>query len=235
METYLSELILEAGMLAVAAAFGVGVLTSLAPCSIVTLPLLVAAAAKGAGELEAQERSRFALRFSLLFTAGLVLSFSLLAYAAARFGALLSVAPAWLYLVASLAVLAIALQGTGRFRLWDKGPLVERLVRFRLGGALLIGIIFGLVSTPCASAPLVAVVTVAGSGGAGYAYALVLAFALGHGMLLLTAGLSVSFAQRIASSPTAAGFSRIFGHLFNAVLLLIAVWFGYRFVEQVLP
>lgn len=235
MEAYLSDLILEAGLLAVAAAFGVGVLTSLAPCSIVTLPLLVAAAAKGAGEPGQHERSRFALYFSLLFTAGLVLSFSLLAYAAARFGALLSVAPAWLYLTAAAAVLAIAMQGAGRFRLWDKGPLLERLVRYRLGGAVIIGLIFGLVSTPCASAPLVAVVTVAGSSGAGYAYALVLAFALGHGMLLLTAGLSVSFAQRIASSPAVARFSRLFGHLFTAILLLIAGWFGYRFFELALP
>jgi len=235
MEAYLSEMILHAGILAVAAAFGVGVLTSLAPCAIVTLPLLVAAAAKGAGDLDARERSRFALLFSLLFTAGLVISFSLLAYAAARFGTLLSVAPAWLYLAASVAVVLIAFQGMGRLLVWDKGPLVEHLVRYRLMGAVVIGLIFGLVSTPCASAPLVAIVTVAGSSEAGYAYALVLAFALGHGMLLLAAGLSVSFAQRIASSSVAAGLSRFLSLFFNAVLLLIAGWFGYRFIEQVLP
>jgi cytochrome c biogenesis protein CcdA len=232
MEAYLSDLILHSGSLAIAAAFGVGVLTSLAPCSIVTLPLLVAAAVKGAGGLEAKARARFTLLFSFLFTAGLVLSFSLLAYAAARFGALLSVAPAWLYLVASLAVLLIALQGMGKLPDWDKTVLVERLIRFRLAGAALIGVIFGLVSTPCASAPLVAIVTVAGSSGAGYAYALVLAFALGHGTLLLAAGISVGFAQRIASSSAAAAFSRLFSLIFSAVLLAISGWFAWRFFEQ---
>lgn len=234
MEAYLSELILEAGLLAVAAAFGVGVLTSLAPCSIVTLPLLVAAAVKGAGDLQARERAHFTLLFSLLFTAGLVASFSLLAFAAARFGALLSVAPAWLYLVAAVAVLLIALQGMGRLPVWDKTVLVHHLIRFRLAGAAVIGLIFGLVSTPCASAPLVAIVTVAGSSDVGYAYALVLAFALGHGMLLLAAGISVGFAQRVASSRAAGTLSRFFSLFFNAVLLVISAWFFRLFFEQVI-
>jgi cytochrome c biogenesis protein CcdA len=147
---------------------------------------------------------------------------------------LLGVAPAWLYLAASLAVLLIALQGMGRLPVWDKTLLVEKLVRFRLAGAVVIGIIFGLVSTPCASAPLVSIVTVAGSSEAGYAYALVLAFALGHGILLLAAGVSVGFAQRVASSRFAARFSRVFGWAFNAILLAISGWFGYRFFEQVI-
>ena len=102
------------------------------------------------------------------------------------------------------------------------------MLRFKLFGAVAIGMIFGLVSTPCASAPLVAIIAVAEQSGWAYSYLLVLAFAVGHGMLLLAAGVSLGFAQSVVSSPAAARVSRALNALFIALLAMIGAYFAYE-------
>ncbi len=151
------------GLLSILGALGVGIITAMAPCSIVTLPLLVGSAVALSGDLQSPgAKRRFVILFSLLFVLGLVLSFSILMLLTAKIGLLLSVAPLWADLLAALATFALAAYAMG----WlgsgiDKQRLALRLLRFRLLGALILGMIFDLVSTPCASAPLVAIITVA--------------------------------------------------------------------------
>jgi cytochrome c biogenesis protein CcdA len=85
--------------------------------------------------------------------------------------------------------------------------------------------LFGLVSTPCASAPLVAIITVAANAPEWYAYALVLIFALGHSLLLLAAGVSVGFAQGVASSGKIAFITGWMTKLFSLALIGIGIYF----------
>ena len=218
------------GLLSILGALGVGVITAMAPCSLVTLPLLVGSAVALSGDLKTPgAKKRFVILFSLLFVLGLVLSFSILMLLTAKIGLLLSVAPLWADLLAALATFAVAAYAMG----WlgggiDKQRLAERLLRFRLLGALTLGMIFGLVSTPCASAPLVAIITVAESARWVHAYLLVLSFALGHASLLLAAGISVGFAEKVAGSRFTGRISRIVNGFFILMLAGIGVYFLYR-------
>lgn len=217
-------------LLSVLGALGIGVVTAMAPCSIVTLPLLVASAVTLSEDIDsAAARRRFVVLFSLLFVLGLVLSFSILMLLVAKIGVMLSVAPLWADLLAALASFAVAAYAMG----WlgqgiDKQWIASRLLRFKLLGALAIGMIFGLVSTPCASAPLVAIITVAESSGWVHAYGLVLSFALGHVTLLLLAGVSVGFAQKVAGNVRLGRISRAVNGLFIATLVSIGFYFLYK-------
>jgi cytochrome c-type biogenesis protein len=228
MESFLAEWVVQYGFSALAAAFGIGVLTSLAPCSIITLPLLIGSAAGLSADMPPALKQRFTVLYSLLFVTGLVISFSMLMLAVAKAGAMLSIAPFWAYGLASAAVFAVVLYALGWLGGFDKERIAKKLLRFRLFGAVLIGMVFGLVSTPCASAPLVAVIAVAEQSGWAYSYLLVLTFAIGHGMLLLLAGISLGFAQRIASSTAAARFSRVLNALFISLLAMIGGYFAYQ-------
>lgn len=233
METILTNLITEYGLLAILASFGIGAITSLAPCSIITLPLLVGAAL-GLGEsVEESKKARFTLLFSSLFVLGLITSFSLLAFAVAKFGVFFSVAPMWAYIAAALVTMLIALQGFGLITIGNKDAIVKKLIRFRLFGAFFIGMIFGLVSTPCASAPLAAIITVASSSGYLYAYAMTLSLALGHGMLLLIAGVSLGFTQKVASNKHLGAISSYMGKFFSAMLVVFALYFAFKAYEQI--
>ncbi len=80
-----------------AGAFGAGAITSLAPCSIVSVPLLVGSALGLSAKMNEKSRFLFSLIFSLLFASGVATSFFLLALLVAKAGFLFSIAPLWAY------------------------------------------------------------------------------------------------------------------------------------------
>lgn len=227
-EQMLIEMTSQFGVWAIVASFGIGLLTSLAPCSIITLPLLAGSALGLSQDLNAKQKKVFIYQYSLLFVLGLVISFSLLMLLVSKMGMMLSLAPFWAYLLASLATFAVVAYALGWIQGFDKDKVARKFLRFKLLGAVIIGLIFGLVSTPCASAPLVAIITIASQSGWVYSYALVLAFALGHGMLLLVAGTSLGFTQSVVSSKKISRMSRLINGFFIVVLVGIGVYFLYQ-------
>lgn len=233
MEALLTGLLESHGIFVFAGAFGVGALTSLAPCSIVSVPLLVGSALGMSSHLNPKKRVRFTYIFSFLFALGVAVSFSILAYMVAKMGLFFSIAPLEAYIVAGVLSVAIALYSLGFLpEVIDKGRWMAKLIKWRFAGVFLIGMMFGLVSTPCASAPLVAIITVAASAPDWYAYALVLIFALGHSLLLLAAGVSIGFTQSVASNPKIAAVTGWMTKLFSFALIAIGAYFFYLAYQQ---
>lgn len=228
LEQMLIEMTSQFGVWAIIASFGIGLLTSLAPCSIITLPLLAGSALGLSGDLSSKQKKVFIYQYSLLFVLGLVISFSLLMLLVSKMGMMLSLAPFWAYLLAALATFTVVAYALGWIQGFDKDKVAQKFLRFKLLGAVIIGLIFGLVSTPCASAPLVAIITIASQSGWVYSYALVLAFALGHGMLLLVAGTSLGFTQSVVSSKKISRMSRVINGFFVVILVGIGVYFLYQ-------
>ena len=226
MESFLVGLLESHGALVFAGAFSIGALTSLAPCSIVSVPLLVGSALGMNSHLSPRERMLFTYIFSSIFALGITVSFSILAYMVAKMGYFFSIAPLEAYIGGGILAISIGLYSLGVLpEVIDKSRWMSRLVTLRYVGAFLIGMLFGLVSTPCASAPLVAIITVAANAPDWYAYALVLTFALGHSLLLLVAGVSVGFAQGVASSSKVAFITAWMTKLFSFALIGIGVYF----------
>ncbi len=215
-------------VLAFIGAFGAGSITAVAPCSLISVPLLVGSAVAVNKDLEGRKRVLYTYAFATLFAFGVMLSFSILGYIVAKFGGFFSIAPMWAYIVAALMSLLIGLYAWGLLGEVDKSSIMQHLIKYRLFGGFLIGIIFGLVSTPCASAPLVAIVTVAANSGYVYAYGLILTFAFGHSLLLLGAGVSVGFAQNLTSNTTLARLSTYLNRGFALMLIGFAFYFGYQ-------
>lgn len=176
--------------------------------------------------LNPKERVRFTYIFASLFALGVAVSFSILAYMVAKMGYFFSIAPLEAYIAGGILAIMIGLYSLGVLpEVIDKGRWMSRLITLRYLGAFLIGMLFGMVSTPCASAPLVAIITVAANAPEWYAYALVLIFALGHSLLLLTAGVSIGFAQSIASNGKIAFLTGWMTKLFALALIVIGVYF----------
>ncbi len=209
-------------------AFGAGSLTALAPCSLVSVPLLVGASLALNKDLEGRKKVLYTYAFASLFALGVMLSFSVLGLIVAKFDGFLSIAPAWAYITAGAVSIFIALYAWGLFGEVNKSGIMLRLIKFRLFGGFLIGIIFGLVSTPCASAPLVSIITLAASSGYIYAYGLIVAFALGHSLLLLAAGVSVGFAQSVTSNKHLSNFSNYLNKTFALMLGGFGLYFFYQ-------
>lgn len=229
MEDYVLELLNSTNFIWLfVGALGAGALTSLAPCSLLSVPLLVGSAVGLSKDLPKERKVKFTLIFSSLFAFGVVVSFSILAFLVAKLGMFLSIAPSWAYIIAGFLALFFAFYSLGLIGEIDKNRLFSRLIKLRFFGIFLVGIIFGLVSTPCASAPLVAIISLASSLGNFEAYILVLVFAFGHSLLLLIAGVSIGFTQKVTSNKIISIFSSLLTKFSAFVLIASAIYLFYK-------
>ena len=82
------------------------------------------------------------------------------------------------------------------------------------------GLLFGIVASPCATPVLAAILTLAATKkDITYSGGLLLAYAMGHWMLVLGAGISVGFAQKVLASKRISNFS-IYSKKVGGVLLV---------------
>lgn len=209
-------------------AFAAGAVTAMAPCSLISVPLMVASAAAGAKELDGRKKAAFTYLFSALFAFGVVVSFSALGFLVSKFDGFMLTASTPTFLVAAAVCFLVAFYALGFFGELDKGAIVDKFIKLRLLGAFLIGIVFGLVSTPCASAPLFAIISLASSSGYAGALGLIVTFAIGHSLLLLAAGVSVGFAQTVVSNTLVSKISDALNRFFALLLIGFGVYFLYR-------
>ncbi len=174
-----------------------GALTASNPCVLAMIPLMMAFV----GAYQGTSGARKAFSFSLLFVIGLTITFTLLGFVAALMGRLVGdVGRFWPYLVAAVClVMGLHLLGIWNFDL----PLPQSWRPRQAGpwGAFLLGLLFGVVSTPCAT-PILAVllVYIASKGNLAYGGLLLFLYALGHCALILIAGTSMGLAKRLLES-----------------------------------
>lgn len=200
--------------------FAAGVVSSASPCALATVPLVVGYVGGHAGD----DRRR-AFVYSLFFVMGLATTFTALGAAAALLGRLMgSLGGPWFIALGLLAAamglhllgwLPLRMPSMPRWQPRVAGPL----------GALLLGALFGIVSSPCATPVLVALLgLVATQGEVAYGISLLFVYALGHCVLMLAAGTFTGLVSAWARSRGMMAFSR---RLKQALGLLLVGAGGY--------
>lgn len=204
------------------AALAGGVISSFSPCVLSSVPLVIGYVGGYAGH----DRGR-AFRCSLVFCSGMALSLTALGTAAVLMGRLMRGAGRLWYVILALIMFVVGLQMLGLIR-WGVDSC--RLPRGRKGmvGAFIVGLLAGLLSSPCATPILVAILAlVASRGNVPLGVGLLAAYSLGHSLLLLVAGTSVGWVQQMASSPATERIGRMAKAVFGAVVLLIGGYLLY--------
>jgi cytochrome c-type biogenesis protein len=187
----------NASLLSYALVFFGGILTSIGPCNVAMIPLVIGFVG-GAGQIS-RPRS-FAL--SLSFAFGLAITFMLLGIAASLVGGLFGGSSrVWYYLVAFVCFL-IGLQMLGALNIqlpmWF-GGVREKIGMKGVPGALALGLVSGLVASQCATPILAAVLTYVMSQGGAILYgaSLLFIYALGRGVPIVLAGTFTGFMKQI--------------------------------------
>lgn len=215
--------------LAVVAVFAGGVTTALNPCVLAMVPLLMSMVA-GNKETTSVRRS---LVFSLFFVLGLALMFTVLGLVSALMGRMFGdVGSFWRYAVAGVC-LVMGLHLLGVLKWYIPVPSGLRVTRQGYAGAFLLGLLFGVVSTPCA-VPILAVLLafVAEQGNAAYGAFLLFIYALGHSALVLVAGTSVGAAKALLESK---GLRSVYGAVQKVAGVLIIGIGLYFLFGRVIP
>lgn len=213
--------------LAVAAVFTGGALSAAAPCVLIMIPLMMSYVAgrddRGGGALRA-----FGL--SLLFVVGMSITFTAFGFVAALAGKLYGDIPGWWNFVVALVCLVMGLHLLGVLRFTVPTPVRVQPKARGAAGALVLGMLFGLVSAPCAAPILVVLLTYVAGADSSILFggSLLFAYALGHGLLVLVAGTSMGAARKLIESK---GLTRATAALRRAggvMILLIGIYFALK-------
>lgn len=208
--------------LAPAAVFLGGLATAANPCVLAMVPLVMGVVA---GRREGVSVKRMFL-FSLFFVLGLAVTFTGLGLISSLAGRMFGdIGRVWRYIVAAVC-LAMGLQLLGLFKLDFNTPAFLNVRKQGIGGAFLLGLLFGLVSTPCA-VPILAVLLayVAEKGNVLYGGFLLFVYALGHSVLILIAGTSLGAAKRLLESKGLRTASAVLQKVAGVVVILVGVYF----------
>ncbi len=220
---HLSKSLTGNPFLAYLAVFIGGILTSSNPCVLATIPLVI-----GYVGGYSEGDSRKALLYSLTFIFGLSITFTILGAVASLMGGLFGmINQTWYFIVGGVAI-TIGLHLIGLFE-WNIPVPVHLQPKQRgLLGAFLLGLLFGIISSPCATPILVLVLTiVASKGELTYGVSLLFIYALGHCALIFLAGTTTGFVENFIKSKGISNLATWGRRLGGLIIVLVGIYMFY--------
>ncbi len=227
METIFNQLSQSISQNPVYAFLGVfigGLLSSSSPCVLATIPLVIGFVG---GYSEGDRRK--ALLYSLTFVLGLSLTFTILGAIASLVGGLFGVTGRAWYLVVGVIAVAVGLRLMGLYD-WNL-PMAARFQPKQKGilGAFLLGLLFGVVSSPCATPILVLILTlVATQGEIVYGTSLLFVYAMGHCVLIFFAGVATGWTEGLIQSRGISGIATWGKRIGGLLVSLVGVFMVYQ-------
>jgi len=208
-------------LIAFGAVFLGGVLSSASPCVLATIPLVVGFV----GGYSEGDRWK-AFRYSLAFILGLSLTFTAFGAAAGLLGTMFGTLGGWWYMAAGVVALVMGGQMMGFYEI--RLP-IRRDYKPKQGGIIgsfLLGLFFGVVSSPCATPVLVVILTfVAGKRQVLYGMALLFTYAVGHCLLMLLAGTFTGFVEAFVRAKGIADFTARVKKVSGAIISMTGGYF----------
>lgn len=212
----------QSGWIAPFLAFLAGILTSVSPCSLSVLPLIIGYV--GGSDVKGLR----AFGISLTFAFGTAITLTVLGTLAALAGSALSGIGSWWYLAAGVLMVLMALQIWEVYTFIQPAAFLSKRKARGYTGALLAGLLGGLFASSCATPVLMALLTVVISqDNLLWGVVLLFCYALGNGLLIVIMGTSLGAVQQMKQSKNYAAFTRISRIVMGFVVLLLGLWFFY--------
>lgn len=224
----LKDLIQTSFWLAPLVAFIAGVLTSITPCALSSIPLVIGYVG---GTGVAKQNPKRAFTLSLVFALGTAVTFTVLGTIASLAGNLIGITSRWWYLFLGILMVVLALQTWEVINIIPSTNLLSKNKLRGYAGSLAAGILAGIFSSPCATPVLIALLSiVASKGSLAWGIMLLLFYSIGHGVLSVIAGTSVGLVQKITSSSKYGVFSAIVKIVMGLIILGIGLYMIYLFL-----
>jgi thiol:disulfide interchange protein DsbD len=200
-----------------------GILSSFTPCVYPMIPITISF-------VGGRARSRMhGFVLSLFFVLGIAIMYSALGLVAASTGSIFGAAMQSTAVMVVVAIIFVAM-GASMLGAFDltlpssmQGKMAAGAQKGGIIGAILMGMVTGVVASPCIGPVLVVLLTfVAKSGSLLMGFWLLFTYACGLGMLFLVLG---TFAGAISALPGAGAWMDTVKHVFGVVLIGMAIFF----------
>ena len=200
-----------------------GALTAFTPCSLSSIPLVVAYVGG-----TANNDTKKSFRLSLIFALGMTITFTVLGIVASLAGKLIGRAASWWYIILGILMVLMALQTWEVFNFIPSTFLISKNTRRGYIGALIAGILGGIFSSPCATPVLIALLAlVASQGKLLWGVLLLLLYSVGHSILVIIAGTSMGFVKKLTSNEKYGRASKIIKIVLGSLIMLLAFYMFY--------
>lgn len=201
-----------------------GFLTSLTPCSLSSLPIIITYL--GAGK---KLDTAGAFKISLTYAIGNGVTLVALGVIAALLGRLVNFAGRWWYLFLGVLMILMALQLFGVIDVFGKLQQSGRRFEQKKGGAFVLGLLSGFFASPCATPVMIALMAMIGGTGSGImtGILLFLLYAIGHGISVVAVGTSLGKFSFIQSGEGYQKFSVIINYIFGILVLGLGLYMLY--------
>lgn len=216
----IAQLIGQNMWLAPLLALTAGILTSITPCSLSGVPLII-----GYVGGTSDNTAKKAFLYSVIFAVGTAVTFVTLGVVATSAGRLMGKSsPIW-YLMLGVLMILMALQTWGIFDFIPSINLLSKNRKRGIIGALFAGILAGVFSSPCSTPVLIALLAiVAGEGNMLWGIVLMLLYSIGHSTLVVAAGTSIGFVQKINANEKYKSISSITKVVMGILILFIGLY-----------
>lgn len=197
-----------------------GVLTSVTPCSLSSIPLIVGYVG-GVGE----KNTKKAFAYSAVFSFGTAVTFVILGIIATSAGKLLGTSSSLWYIILGVLMVLMALQTWEIFNFIPSTNLLSKSKKRGFIGAFITGILGGVFSSPCSTPVLIVLLAiVAEEGNLLWGILLMLFYSTGHSALVMVAGTSIGFVQKINNSEMYKNASKVLRIVMGTAILLIGFY-----------
>ncbi|MBU3126801.1 cytochrome c biogenesis protein CcdA [Clostridium tagluense] len=219
----LSKLIYDSFWLAPFIALLAGVLTSVTPCAITSVPLVIGYVG-GSGNNDTKR----AFKLSLVFASGMAVTFTILGTMASILGKLMGTSSSLWYIALGVLMVLMALQVWEIYNFIPSIALESKKPKKGYIGAFVAGVLGGIFSSPCATPVLVVLLSiVAKEGNITWGLLLLLLYSIGHSVLVIVAGTSIAFVTKLTWSNKYGAFSKVLKYLMGSAIMLIAFYMFY--------
>ncbi len=200
-----------------------GILTSITPCSLSSVPIVIAYV----GGTDSKDPKK-AFKLSLIFALGSAITYTSLGVIAALFGNFIRFTGNWWYLLLGVLLILMVLQIWEIINVLPKNNLLSKNKKRGYVGSFLAGILAGLFSTPCSTPVLIVLLAlVSANGSLVFGIFLLLLYSIGHSILVIVAGTSIGFVKKINESKKYGKISYIIKIIFGLLILALAFYMFY--------
>lgn len=201
-----------------------GLLTSLTPCSLSSIPLIIGYMNIIVGNETNDKRKMF--KVSIIFALGQILTFSILAVMTALLGRIMQNAGGLWYIFLGSLMLLMALQVLEVINVVN--PIVIQSNKKGYFGAFVTGMIGGVFSSPCATPILIVLISlISNTENLLWGIFLMVLYAIGVNVLTVLAGVSTGIVNKILKSNNYGKFSMFLKYFIGIFILLIGFYMFY--------
>lgn len=200
-----------------------GILTSVTPCSLSSIPLII-----GYVSGKGQNDPKKSFRLSIVFALGMTVIFTTFGVTVSILGRLIDASSRWWHIGLGVLMLMMTLQMWDVYHFIPSSYLTSKYRKKGYIGAFIAGALGGMFSSHCATPVLVVLLgLVARNGNVVWGILMLLVYAIGHSILVIAAGTSIGFVQKVASSNKYGIFSKVLKCSMGTIILLLALFMLY--------